>query len=109
MNPSAAIPLNSLKDKFLVLLVAGCTYPMKGFGIACIRLQHVGKGPGSNLLQLVSLLLSFPCFKASNFFFKIAYSLNQRRLFCLRIRQGGLHREDLLVKLDGLFEDLCSI
>ena len=76
MYPSAAIPFFPLKDRLLVLLVTGCTYPMRGFGIACIRLQHIGEGSGSNLLQLISLLLSFPCFKASNVFFKMAYRLN---------------------------------
>jgi hypothetical protein len=109
MNPSATEKFFSLKDRFLALLVAGCTYPMNGFGAACSRLQHIGKAPRSNFFQLVSLLLSFPCFKASTFFFKVAYSLNQRRLFCLRIKQGFLYGEDLLLELDGCVEQLCRI
>jgi hypothetical protein len=109
MNPPAAVPLRSLKDKFLALLIAGCTYPMRWFGAACVRFQHIGKGPGCNLFELVPLLLSFPCFKASNFFFKIAYRLNQRRLFRLRVQQGFLYGEELLLELDGCFEKLSGI
>jgi hypothetical protein len=41
--------------------------------------------------------------------FKRRMGLNQRRLLRLRIRQGGPYREDLLVKLDGIFEELRGV
>ena len=53
---------------------------MRWFGRLCIRLQNIGKGAESNPLKLVPLLLSFPCFEASHFFFKLAYTLQERQL-----------------------------
>ena len=83
---------------------------MRRLGALCIFLQHIDQGAATEYrLEFISLLLSFPCFHVSNFFFALAYRLNQRRLLHLRIRQGGLRREDLLVQLDGLFEDLRSV
>jgi hypothetical protein len=98
-----------LEVPLFTALVAICTYGMKWFGALSIGLNRASEGTGSQILQLVPLLLSFPCFKASNFFFKLSYRLNQRRLFRLRICKGGLHREDLLVKLDGIFEELRGV
>jgi hypothetical protein len=39
----------------------------------------------------------------------LAYRLNQRRLLCLRIRQGGLYGQNLLIELDGIFEELRGV
>ena len=74
-----------------------------------IFFSHIVKGAASDIPQLIILFLSIPCFKASDLFFKLAYRLDQRSLLGLRIRQGGLHGENLLVQLDGLFEDLRRV
>ena len=79
---------------------------MNGFGSAFFLFYNISQTSRVKFAELVVLLLSFPCFKASNFFFKMAYRLNQRRLFRLRVGQRGLYRKDLLVELDGIFEEL---
>ncbi len=58
------------------MLIATCTYLMDRFAAAHQVLQNISKGPLPNVLKLIALLLCVPCFKASNFFFKLAYLLN---------------------------------
>ena len=53
---------------------------MRRFSIGCLWLQGISKGIPSEVGQSIPLLLSFPLFKASHFFFKVVYALNQRRL-----------------------------
>jgi len=64
----------------MTVLVAVCTYAMDWLSVCCLLLQKVSERSSTKVGQLVPLLLSFPCFKASHFFFKIAYALNQRKL-----------------------------
>ena len=72
-----------LENRLNTALVAVCTKSMAGFA-ACFRsLHHVSEGSRSTLGQAVALLLSVPCFRASHFFFKLAYALNQRHLLRL--------------------------
>ena len=56
---------------------------MRWFSLCHLWLQCVHMNTGWQSLKLVTLLLCFPSFKCSYFFFKIAYSLNQRRLLRL--------------------------
>jgi hypothetical protein len=78
-NKSVAL---KLQYGFDAALVAGCTYTMKCFGWLSIWFQRVSErwATTNQLLKLIPLLLSFPCFKASHFFFKLAYAIQQRRL-----------------------------
>ena len=71
-----------LKYRFDATLITTCTYAMKRFGRLSIWFQRIGQrcAATSQLLQLIALLLSIPCFKASHFFFKLAYAVQQRRL-----------------------------
>jgi hypothetical protein len=64
-------------------LITVCTYAMQGFALCFLRLQGVSERSAAIVGQLVSLLLSFPSFKASDFSFKLAYPLNQRHLLLL--------------------------
>ena len=56
------------------------------------RFKNISERSAAEVVQLVALLLSFPCFKASHFFFKLVYMFNQRRL----LRLCG---KDLFLKL----------
>ena len=53
---------------------------MRWLGALSLWFQGISKKSVAHCFQLVALLLSIPCFKASHFFFKIVYSLQQRRL-----------------------------
>lgn len=69
----------ALEGRFLMLLIAFGTKSMRRLSMCHHWL--IGKAPNSGYLtQFIALLLSFPCFKASHFFFKIVYALQQRRL-----------------------------
>jgi hypothetical protein len=57
---------------------------MRWFGSSCLWLQHISKRTPCNSFEVILLLFSFPCFKISNFFFKICYMLNQRRALLLQ-------------------------
>lgn len=59
--------------------------------------------------QLVALLLFFPSAHLSEFFFKLAYSLNERRLRRICRKNLMLGGNDLLVKLDGLSLNLGEV
>jgi hypothetical protein len=68
-------------------------------------LQAIGKNSEIKFIQFIALFLCFPCFKAGQFFFKIAYFLNQRRAFIisrkyalLGIDNRALQFEDLSLK-----------
>lgn len=74
---------------------------MRGLGVAHGFFKRIhDRGTFPYGLKTVALLLSFPCFYASNFFFKLAYLGNQRRL--LRVgRQGiGLSGKDRALQLN---------
>ena len=85
-------PLRRLEHRFSPILVAALTQQMRWFGALSLRLQGISKNASPNLGKLIPLLLSFPCFEVSHFFFKLAYALNQRRL-------RRLCGEDLFLKL----------
>jgi len=91
-----------LKQRLLAVLVAICTYPMRWFGAAHGFLHRVSQRPIPKLLQFVALLLTAPIFQASNFFFNLAYLLNERRAFLLSRERARLSVKDLGLKFDGL-------
>src|SRR5579863_5807890 len=62
------------------IAIAMCAYPMRRLGIPSRWFQHHGECDSSETLQLIFILLSIPFFKASHFFFKLAYSIQQLRL-----------------------------
>jgi hypothetical protein len=93
---SARIPRFLFEERFESRIIAGCTKLMRWFSIGQLFLRRIGDDAGSQLIKFIALLLCIPCFKASHFFFKIAYSLNQRRL-------RRLCSEDFFLKFyDGL-------
>lgn len=64
---------------------------MHRLGTLGVLFYHISKSSVQpDILKLISLLLSFPCFHASNFFFSIAYGLNQRRALVQHRRQRAL-------------------
>lgn len=71
-----------LQYRFDSILIAACTYAMKRLGRLSILLQRKGETwfPRYQLLKFIPFLLSIPPFKASHFFFKLAYSVQERRL-----------------------------
>ena len=71
---------NFLKMKLFATLIASCAYIMRRFSVAFISFQRINQCSRSQPLQLIALLLSIPCFKASHLCFKIAYAFQQRRL-----------------------------
>lgn len=91
-----------LQDMFLSLFVAWLTNAMHWFGALGVWLQCVGKRSRSESLELVALLLSRPCFKASNFCFKLTYSLNQRRLSRIGLYCANLGGHNLALEFDEL-------
>jgi hypothetical protein len=80
---------------------------MKSFVRLSRSLQRIGerRGTANQLFKFVPILLSIPCFKAGEFFFKFGYAINRRRI----ARLGG---EDLFSQIsDGRisFNSIVSI
>ena len=69
-----------LQDRFLIFLEAASTHAMRWFAILHRFFQSVSERSFTIVGKLVPLLRCIPCFKARQFFFKIAYTLQQRRL-----------------------------
>ena len=91
------------------LLITGGTYAMNWFS-GCFRwLQFVSNRTPSKILHLVAVLLSFPCFKASHFFFKLTYALQQRRLRLACREDFFLKFYDRRVSSDGVVDVLQSL
>ena len=89
-----------------------CTKEMNRFASAAHRLQAISKHPIlstgkplANVVQLIFLLFSVPCFKLSNLFFKVAYLTQQRELIRLGRECARLDGQDFSIKFDGLFPD----
>ena len=81
-----------LKNRFLVkYVVAMCTNFMRWFGHLGRFFKHIGESEVvPDLVKLVAFFLCRPCFKVSNRFFEIVYSLNQRELLRLYNEQARL-------------------
>jgi len=56
---------------------------MRRFLSAFLWLQHIRVSTVSNILAFIAGLLSIPCFKTAEFFFKLVYLLNRRRIALL--------------------------
>lgn len=85
-------PFLPIDEGFTPVFVAVCTYLMRKFGRLHAVLQSVAERPVPFVVKFVAILLTFPVFEVSHFFFKLAYSCNQRRL---RLMCG----EDMFLKL----------
>ena len=98
-----------LENRYFSISVAICTYPMRWFGAASVSLQHIGKHARPQSFQFVVFFLSIPCFKASHFFFKLAYTLQQRRLSRLG-RYCALHGgEDFSVQFPERIPEFSEV
>lgn len=73
---------------------------MGWFARVGISSRDVSERPIPNILQFVFLFFSIPCFKASNFFFEIAYTLQQRELVALGRKCVRLGGEDYSLQFD---------
>src|SRR5579863_7263135 len=63
VNPTTShISASRIKKRFLTFRVAIWAKPMRWFGAAFIRLQHISDGPLPDTLKFVILLFSIPCF-----------------------------------------------
>lgn len=91
------------------LLIASGTYAMNWFSTCFRFLQFISESAPSKVLKIIALLLSFPCFKASHFFFKIVYSLNQRRLRSLCGEDVFLKFYDRRVATDSIVNIFQSL
>jgi hypothetical protein len=81
-----------LQNRTLSILETLCAEPMRRFGAAYLWFQHISNRAPSDGLEIVILFLSIPCFKLSNLFFKITYTLQYRQLVRLGrdcASQGG--------------------
>src|SRR5438132_1521782 len=83
-------------------LVAICTNIMRWFASAHRRLQAISNISVSRVNRHISLLLCFPCFHASHYFFKLACLLNQRRALLVRREQAAVGFENSTLQIDNL-------
>jgi hypothetical protein len=97
----------------MTLLIAVCTKQMRWFAGMGSYFRRVGQMTGrsvvGNVLEFVCLGLSVPCFKVSNFFFKLTYTIQQRKLVRLGRECAGLGGDDFSVQFDDLFTNQSSI
>src|ERR1700733_12280343 len=99
----------TLEDRFLAFLITLCAKAMNWFAVCHRLLQRAHKNARWQFLQLVTLLLGFPCFQASHFFFKRAYALQQRRALVLRCKRGIVGVDQLGLELEELGLEGLSI
>lgn len=81
---------------------------MRRFCAAFFLLKNVSEGRIPNGLQFVALCLSFPCFKLSDFFFKLTYSLQQRRALILRGKCRAIGIDKLGLEFEELRLEGCT-
>lgn len=99
----------ALNDRYPSVAIAICAYPMRGFGAASLWFQHIGERVPSQVFQFIFLLISIPCFKLNNLFFKFVYALNQRRALRLYGKNGVLGLDDLPIEFHDLPADKGGI
>src|SRR5205085_112917 len=78
-------------------------------GAAHRCLQSISKRAASDIGQLIPLLFCVPCFKASHFFFKLAYALQQRLLRVACSEEFFLQFYDRRVATGGVVNILKSL
>jgi hypothetical protein len=101
-----------LENRFMPVLITVRAYAMRGFALSFLRLQVVSECSATIVGQLVPLLLFFPGFEASHFFFKLAYPLNQRHLRLLCGEDFFLEFYDRRIASGGIvnvLQALCNI
>ena len=92
-----------LERYYFAVLVAICTCPMWCFGATFGFFQHISKRTPSYIATFIAVFFSLPCFKASHFFFKVTYSIQQRRFSRLG-RYCALHGgEDFSSAFSGTY------
>lgn len=91
-----------IEDRCSPILVAMGAYPMRWFALAHGFFKSVDNDPWPRGVKLVALLFCFPCFYASDFFFKCAYLLNHRKLRRIGIKCAALGGQNGALKLDNL-------
>src|SRR5665213_325966 len=84
-----------LENLLFSICVAMCANPMRWFAFAHIKLQGINERFSVYSFQPVALFLSIPCFHISNFFFKVTYALQQRKLVRLGRECARLGGQDL--------------
>ena len=94
---------------FFTVLKAFAAYPMKGFGAAHNFFHAVSKNIGGEFGQFIALYLCFPCFQASNFFFKIAYSISLHLLFLSTGKSASLEMVQLGIDLGDCGDKLVVV
>ncbi len=83
---------------------------MKRFGALSVWLNCISESRASGQwYQFIPQLLSIPCFEASHFFFKLAYSFNQIRLRRLCNEEFFLQFYDRRVSTGGVVNILQSL
>src|SRR5206468_3525411 len=90
-----------LQDRSLAVVIALCTYQMRRFGALCLWFQRISRS-SPYFREFIFLLFTFPCFKVSNFFFKIAYLFQQRKLRLLGRKCALLGGKDLSLQFENL-------
>ena len=88
------------------MLVAACTNAMHWFSALSLWLHKVSEHSTRYFPKFVALSLSIPCFRLSHFFFKIAYTLQQRKLVRLGRKCVALGGHDYSLQFDDLGLDL---
>ncbi len=94
---------------FSTIFVTVCTKPMRWFGAAHFWFKHVSDCAPNDVLKLVFLLLSIPCFKASHFFFKLAYAVQQSQLRLVCRKDFFLKFYDRPISNGGIVDVLQSL
>ena len=102
MKSGAVMLLRIMQDRSSAILVTMCTYPMRWIGSLARFFQCIYVTPIPRSYQLIALLCFFPCFYLSDFFFKLAYSLNHRRLLRLGRYCARLGGQNSALKLNSL-------
>jgi len=85
-----------IEDTFSPFAVTICAEIMRRFGIAHAFFQSISNNSSiPQVFQVIAFLFGLPCFEIHNFFFKIAYFLNHRRLLRLGGKSLSLYRNQV--------------
>lgn len=103
MDPATRLEsFGSLKDGPLAVFVAVSAKHMEWLSLFHSRLQRISVHSRTDFVKIVAALLCGPCFKLGFFFFKLAYSVQQRRLRRLGLHCVALGGKDLSSEFENL-------
>jgi hypothetical protein len=98
--------------------VTVCAYPVRWFASAGRFFKRIDRCTNPWLVQAVALFLCIPCFKISNFFLKVSYFLNKRRVFLSQVRiarvdlpefrQQRIAMFEAERRISGIYQRLCG-